>query len=203
MLVYHHCVNLEHVIYGALTAKYDYHKDDEPYGDANSWLEKQVGFYPLFLAVGMTEEDIRMTGYQNQWERVVGSETIGKDKDGHYISKNILRKKGEFPNHVLFSFKDLDGKFLDYMNWFIVLNSSHKNYDIADYEKKLILKPSWPKSKWLRKAKDNPHSVMLVTSKLYLPDADRIWVRNKKTKHILEKQGFDNVEVKRILVDDC
>jgi len=34
-----------------------------------------------------------------------------------------------------------------------------------------------------------------------LRQADRIWVRNQKTKKIMEKKGFENVFSKRIPVD--
>jgi hypothetical protein len=164
-------------------------------------VRKKVGFYPLFLAVGTTEEDIRMTGYQNQWAKVIGSKIVGRRNDGTYIQRNILRRKGEFPNDVLFSFEDVDGKFMDYMSWHLVLNASYKNYQMTDYEKGLIFKPSWPKSKWLKKAREDPHSVQLVTSTLYLPEAGRIWVRNRQTKNYLESMGFENVEVRRLFLE--
>ncbi len=37
--------------------------DEAAYG----WLADRLGFWPLFLAVGETEEDRRVTGYQMQW----------------------------------------------------------------------------------------------------------------------------------------
>lgn len=199
MLQYHHCRSLENVIYGEVKACPEH--TDPSFRDACLWLEEQVGFYPLFLAVGTTEEDIRMTGYQNQWGKVIGSKIIGKRADGTYIQRNILRGKGEFPNDVLFSFEDVDGVFMDYMYWHLVLNASHKNYRMTDYEKKLIFKPSWPRSKWLGKARENFHSVQLVTPTLRLPGAERVWVRNKQTRRLLESMGFEDVGVKRVLLE--
>ena len=163
---YYHCRNLESVVFGEVKAIPEY--SDKDLKGAYHWLEKEVGFYPLFCAVGTTDEDIRMTGYQDNW-RVK-------------VSFDEYRKKGCFPNQVLFRFKNVDGVFMDYDAWHLVLNSTRNNYEMSDYEKKLIFKPSWQKSKWLMKAKEKPHTVQLVTSKLYLHKADKISVRNEITK---------------------
>ena len=190
MLQYHHCMSLERVIFGEV--KPNPEQADSDFKGAYSWLEKQVGFYPLFLAVGQSEEDVRMTGYQNQWRKLL---VISK-KGNEYV------QKGQFPNDVLFSFMDVDGVFMDYDYWHLVLNASHKDYQMTDYEKRLVLKPSWPKSKWLRKARKNSHSVQLVVPSLFLPRAKRIWVRNQKTRKLVETIGFENVEVRRVLLEE-
>ncbi len=205
MLLYHHCMDLETVVYNEIVAdpKYSSSEDeiDEGFKQAYFWLEKEIRFYPLFLAVGATEEDISMTGYQNQWAVNIGSEPAGKREDGSDITRKIYRKAGEFPNYVLFSFEHVDGVFTDYCEWNIPLNRIMSGAsDITTYEKKLLFKYSWPKSKWLKKARDTAGSVQLVAPKLDLPNADRIWVRNKKTKYHIESMGFNNVEVKRIPV---
>lgn len=193
MLQYHHCTSLESVIFGELKASPEY--SDLDFKGAYSWLEKEVGFYPLFLVVGTTEADIRMTGYQDNWRlRVSYRYENGK-------TKGTYRKAGEFPNLVLFSFEDVDGVFMDYAYWHIVLNAN-PDYKITNYEKRLIFKPSWSKSKWLRKAKKEPHSIQLVTPMLYLPNAARILVRNHQTKKLLEEIGFNNIEVRRILLNE-
>ena len=83
-----------------------------------------------------------------------------------------------------------------------VLNARHKNYQMSNYEKRLIFKPSWKKSKWLLYAKKKPHSVQLVVPNLDLRKAKRVWVRNKKTKNFLESVGFRNVDMKRIKIED-
>lgn len=188
MLLYHHCRSLESVVYGEV--KPNPHFSDEFLKRAYSWMEQQLGFYPLFIAVGEAEEDIRMTGYENQWRRIVSKSQ----------KKTKYRTAGEFPNEVLFSFSNLEGVFTDYDYWIMVLNTEYKNYQVTDYEKKLLFKPSWNKAKWLRRARERPHTVQLVIPKLYLPDAEHIWVRNKKTKKQLEKIGFEGVEVKRLMV---
>lgn len=192
MLQYHHSRSLESVVFGEIKANPE-HSDPE-LRNAYSWLEKQVGFYPLFLSVGPTEEDIRMTNYQDNW-RVK-------------IFEDEYRKAGEFPNNVLFSFEDVDGVFVDYQWWNLVISSGHVDYQMTDDEKSLIFKPSWRKSDWLREAtkerdpEKESHWVDLVTPTLYLPDAKRIWVRNNQTKKQLETMGFENTEVRRLLLEE-
>lgn len=105
-----------------------------------------------------------MSGYPWQWGKVLTRSLAG----------NTYRKKGEFPNEVLFSFEHIDGVFMDYDQWHIVLNSAYKDYQITPYEARLIFKPSWNASDWIRKARKQPHTVQLVTPKLFLPDARRI-----------------------------
>ena len=185
MLQYHHCRSLESIVYGSVEGSPEH--ADKDFKDAYSWLEKEVGFYPLFLSVGTADEDIRMTGYQNQWRRILSEGSKGKE----------YRRKGDYVNDVLFSFEYIDGVFMDYNYWHIALSASYKNYRMTDYEKKLIFKPSWSKSKWLRKAKVAAHSVQLVTRELYLPDAGRIWVRNQQTKKLVSSMGFENIDSRR------
>ncbi len=200
MLLYHHCRSLESVVFGEVKSNPRYF--DSYLKNAYLWLKDEVGFNPLFLSVGTTDEDIHMTGYQNQWARIIGTKIVERRKNGTYIQKNILSKKGEFSNDVLFSFEDVDGVFMDYMNWHRVFNIGYKNQYITNYEKRLIFKPSWLKSRWLRKAREESHSVQLVTASLTLSDAQRILVRNKVTKKFLENMGFRNVEVKRIIISN-
>ncbi len=194
MLYYHHCRSLDSVVFGEINPNPKYFDPDLK--NAYLWLRKEVGFYPLFLSVGTSEEDLYMTGYANQWARIIGNKIVGRRIDGTYIHKNILRKRGEFPNDVLFSFEEVNGVFMDYMYWHFVFNIGLKNYHISNYKKRLIFKPSWSKSRWLRKAKDEPDSVQLITSKLNLPNAKRISVRNNQTKKLLE-----NIEIRRMLVN--
>ncbi len=180
---YHHTRPLEYIRYGNVS---QVKSDDEYYHRAFSWLEKQVGFYPLFMAVGKSEEDLQVTGYQGQWRRLLGT--------------NDYRKKGDIENQVLFSFEEQSGVYMDYMNWHLVLNATNRDYQMTDFEKKLIFKPSWKKSDWLRYARHNPAYVQMVVPDLDLSQANSIWVRNKDTKKRVEEMGFDNVEVRRLRV---
>jgi hypothetical protein len=195
-LLFHHSRKLEHCFPHRVTQR-RLHESEIPAEDiiferSYHWLEKEVGFYPLFMAVGDTEEDIRMSGYQNQWKRLVVS---GKDYKEY-------RQKGEVENNVLFSYKDLPGGvFMDYANWHLVLNSDYKDYQLTDREKRTIFRPSWNKADWLRFARKNPQYVQYVVPELDLTNADVISVRNAKTKRQLEQQGFTNVQVRRIKIE--
>ena len=199
MLLYHHCIPVSQVVYQRIFADRSF--TDQDFKDAVSWLERKVGFYPLFLAVGSAEEDIRMTGYHIQWARIAGTEITGKAPDGHNTWKHMLKKSGEHENYALFSFEHVDGIFTDYDYWHCVLNSSHCNYLIPQYIQQRIFKPSWKPAGWFRKAEDHPHTVQLVSESLDLPDAKRVWVRNKEAKRYLQSLGFSNVEVHRISLE--
>ncbi|MFC1697133.1 hypothetical protein ACFL1H_02275 [Nanoarchaeota archaeon] len=194
MLRYHHCRDLEAVVCGEVKGNPDYYDKDLKY--AYDWLAEQVGFDLIFLAVGNTYDDLLMTGYDHNWTRIIGSKIVGENRNG-YIQKNILRKKGEYLNEILFSYENIEGVFTDHDAWHITLAGPEH---MTPYYERLLFKPSYTKSKWLWYAKKNPHSVQLVVPKLNLAEADRIWCRNKKTKKYLEDLGFSNVEVQRIKV---
>lgn len=174
MLLYHHNRALDSVIYGTVRANPEY--ACEEFRDAYLWLEKEIGFYPTFLAVGKTENDINMTGYQDQWRK----QNSPKD------------------NYVLFSFENVTGVFMDFDWWHVVLNS--RDYSkITKRQKQRIFKYSWSNDDWLRKVRLENHPVQIVAPEINLSEAGRIWVRNKKTKKSLESLGFENIEVKRLL----
>lgn len=176
-------MDLERVIHGEIEANPKH--SDEIHKDAYQWLEKVVGFYPIFLGVGRGDNNVRMTGYQLNWR---------KEWNNYY------RETGRFQNLVLLSFEDIEGVFIDYQWWNLVLNPSYRERRLTDHDMRLIFKPSWRKGKWLRKARVEPFGVQLVTPKLNLSDAGRIWVRNNKTKELLKRMSFRNVEIKRIAV---
>lgn len=168
--------------------------EDADFRKAYHWLEKRVGFYPLFLGFGNADAE-RLTGYSNQWAVNIGTE----HRDGKLV--NILRKKGEFPNHVLFVF-DLESLsapvFTDYMYWCCILN-----YCINDDEPmrsfvRGLFRKSFGRTDWLRLASRKPCDVQVVVPKLDLRKACEVWVRNKATKAKLEAMGFENVVVKRL-----
>ena len=209
--MYHHCMDLTDITFGEIhpTAVHTYRKLVRDGLDlsnvvssfyvnelfANWWLEKQIGFYPLFLSVGSTREDINMTGYPYQWSRIVSSSYDQEKKK----MVNKLVRPGEFRNAVLFSFRKLEEVvYTDYGDWFEVLNYDWDVYPFPDRIRRYVLKPSWSESAWLRKAKKEPHHVMGVIPKLDLRLADRILVRNKKTARFLTELGFKNVRVKRL-----
>ncbi len=180
-LIYHHCRDLEGVEFG--TVKADPERTWEEFKPAYRWLADQTSLpesWPLFMAVG-EETPVYGTGYINQFRK-----------------KHL---KGDSRNSVLFSFheEDIEGFFSDY-GYFDIATNAGDPVRLNRNEIKWILKPSWDKEKWLKKAKKDNEAVQLVVPELHLPDAKRIWVRNKQTKRLLENMGFTRVEVKRLLV---
>lgn len=211
--LFHHCTDLKNLRYDVIYPAEEYTiraspvspKDlefDQFYLRSFKWWQKRAGFYPLFLAVGDTLEDIRMTGYDNQWRRIISSR--GKRVKGRFKTINTLRKAGTYPNYVLLSFDDVDGIYTDYDAWHIVLNEAGMDkgnkWDMKPHEFRQLTKPSYNKADWLRKARKEPHHVQLVTPYLDCRRAVRVWVRNLKTKRIVEAMGFRNVHVKRLRI---
>ena len=184
LLLYHHARPLDHSPCGSVKQERGLDADFE---GAYRWIEHHLGFYPLFLAVGATEDDMRMTGYQNQWRKKLG--------DREY------RRKGEIDNYVLFSFSDVPNSiFTDFHYWHIVLNGGHSNYQISNWAKKLIFRPTWDRDRWLGYARRKPHSVQLIVPELDISRAERIWVRNRETKKHLEGLEFANIAVRRLVL---
>jgi hypothetical protein len=162
------------------------------------WLEKELGFYPLFLAIG-TEEAAYVTGYQNQWRRFLGHDIQPGGK-----STKVYRKAGEFPNFVLFAFP-LDAvevrRYTDYQWWNIVLTECICGREVGKGMRRLLFKKSWDEAKWRRQAARDSHLVQVLAPEFDLDRAEFIWVRNQRTARALVAQGFDNVRVKRLPVE--
>jgi len=204
-MLYHHTRKLEHVHHGIVPAVRLSQVIPEPdcrarggcgdvwsdpwhdaalyYEPAYEWLSRQTGWWPLFLAVGTDDEDLLMTGYQNQF-----------------------RRQAESINDVMFSYEQLpDPKvFSDYDWWHLALNhggypldGSHLRHavELTDWQRRLIIKPSWRPSDWLRKARREPHSVQVVVPQLDLRQADRVYCRNQKTRMLLIGMGFSEQQV--------
>jgi hypothetical protein len=189
----YHVVPLDQVKRGKIVADARY--SDPEWLASYRWLEKQVGFYPLFLSVGGSEA-VYVTGYQNQW-RVF----IGGDFDNNKQYRKIHRKAGEFPNFVLFAFPLASvpkRQFTDYQWWNIVLTEVLCQREVGKGLHRRLFKYSWDEAKWLRHARRDSHFVQMLASELDLAQAEFIWVRNKRTQEALLKQGFKNVAVKRL-----
>jgi hypothetical protein len=169
---------------------------DSEWIPAYQWLENEIGFYPLFLAVG-DGNAAYVTGYQNQWRVHLG----GTMSDGKYVSKK--RKAGEFPNFVLFAFRqsELQGCFTDYQWWNIVLTDLLCERPIGQALYRYLFKKSWSRSKWLRTANGDGSAVQLLVPELDLSKAAFAWARNEKSAAVLRDMGFDNVSVKRLKVE--
>ena len=206
--LFHHCRPLAHVHFGTITQHHVLETpfcpgscdlSDDHYTNlwdlAYAWLEAQFGFWPLFIAVGATEDAIRTTGYADQWRRITAYAKAG----------NTYRARGEYPNDVLFSFaKPPAGIRYSDHDWFTmsVLNAItntgdlHHLRSIPDYERRLVLKPSWPASRWLRAAAGNRYTVQACVSEVDLRTADAIWCRSTSARACLLAMGFDPSKVK-------
>ncbi len=131
-----------------------------------------------------------MTGYQDQWRRLIGYDFRAERK--------IYRRKGEFPNYVLFSFDEehlREGVFIDEDAWWVFICGAFLNDradQITDARIRSVFKRSWPRSRWLREAKSENSQlpVCLLVSSLDLSKAARVWVRNKLTRERLVGTGF-------------
>lgn len=188
-MLYHYCMNFKDVRFGVLVPEPN--RCEPAYRPANQWLAEEVGFWPLFTAVGDSLDTFWITGYDMNWKRVIISSLKG----------NVLRKAGEFPNYVLFSFEHLDGIFMDYCHWHLVLNAHDINKEIGLVQKRWIFKPAWSRRKWLRYSLTvHPGNVQLICKELDLRQSKGVWVRNKKTMRTLENLGFSGIEVHRIPV---
>jgi len=203
VLLYHHCFPFEVVKLGKIrpairhtASKFGASSDSIDFEisaldvASNLWLKKRVGFYPLFFAVGSDEDNMRATGYADQWRKLISQSRTG----------NTYRPKGVFPNEVLFSFSEIENLvFIDVDYWFMVFNTMDEG--VNEHWAKIIFKKSWTKSKWLRKSRQSSCSVMAVAPEMDLRKAERIWVRNRQTQKALERMGFKNIEVKRLTLE--
>ena len=181
---YHHAIGLDHLgrIDGVLVP--DPALSDPDFLPAYRWAEREVGFFPLFLSVGTTADDMRMTGYQNNWQP--------PDRLGTHDPDPADRRL------VLFSFDSVAGVFSDYSAWHIVLNSSHCDYRVGRRYTSWILRRSWPTSRWLREARRCPHSVQLLAPRLDLREAVRVWTPDDESRRQVERLGYAGVRVKRV-----
>jgi hypothetical protein len=206
--LFHHCRPLEHVRFGLVTQHHALQTpfcpgpcpfDDDHYTDlwdlAYAWLAEQFGFWPLFLAVGDDENALYTTGYPDQWRRVTSWAKAG----------NTYRAKGEFPNDVLFSFAAAPPgiRYSDH-DWFTmsVLNAINHAEDhhglspISPYERRLVLKPSWTASRWLRAARGDRYTVQACVPALDLRTAAVVWCRSASSRTHLLGLGFLPSQVK-------
>jgi hypothetical protein len=113
----------------------------------------------------------------------------------------MYRKKGEFQNLVLLSFDHVDGVFMDDLRWNIAINACINGKHVSKQVRKMILKPSWNKRRWILSAEKGSLWVDLLTPDLSLDKASRISVRNQSTKKAMEKMGFRNIQALRIPVE--
>ncbi|MEI7649783.1 MAG: hypothetical protein WCJ47_08790 [Methanomicrobiales archaeon] len=137
-----------------------------------------------------------MTGYEDNWRIRTGGEFV----NGTY--NKIYWQKGDFPNLTLFSFEKIDGIFMDFMSWHIALNACMNGKSVTPAEQRMIFKPSWTRSHWIRAALTGTHSVQIIAPELPLQIVKRGYVRNIKTRQLLNRMGFSEIKVRRLKVDN-
>jgi|SRR6185437_12162652 len=148
------------------------------------WLERQIGFYPLFLAFG-TPLAIENTFYSHD-----SYECIPKERQ----SRNVL---AIFNLHAV-----RNCVFTDYDVW------AHSDADAfeaietgeepdADWQRALF-KPLWSRMQWFQKARRDPTSVQLLARRLDLRRAHEIWTQDEETLYEVQSRGLMNAKVRHL-----
>lgn len=159
---------------------------------AYSWLEEQIGYWPLFMACGSGRWALEMTGYPRQfggWHPEDPHDRLWNDQ-------------------VMFTYDSLphpDVRFTDYDWWHIVLNSVHCRghhdtwrVDPSDWGSRTIahiLKPSWSTARWMRHARQDDGNVQAHAPVLDLREADAVFCRNQARRRDLIRMGFSAEKV--------
>lgn len=217
---YHHCRPFAYVQAGVvcqarLTRIWeepdcrDYCTWDHPWCEQNhfetayEWLAQRCGFWPLFLAVGNQEDDLRLTGYDWQFRRKLPEETHPLQRRLQDEQRNLVLFSWRLPPHRQVVYSDHD-------NWHMVLNSVRNkrgggvhDLEVASDEpwtmkprwERSVLRPSWPASRWLAQARRRPGSVQAVVPELDLASADLITCRNQRTFEQLVAMGFERTRI--------
>jgi len=196
--LFHHARELAHVRPGPVTSTPLSRRLEEPdcppggcsgadafhmairFDAAYAWIAERLGFWPLFVAVGESDEDRRMTGYQDQWRRGASARA----------------------SMALFSWREPPpgAVFMDFTAWHIVLNrvefapgDPHRPRVLAlePHEERQVWKRSWRASDWIRMARRGRTSVQAVVPALDLAGADEVWTRNRAERARLIRLGFD------------
>jgi len=197
VMEFHHARILADVRYGIVRAAPGEGLADEHQRDfeaAYAWLERRLGFWPLFLAVGGSDADRRMTGYQDQWRKPLPGEQTQ-------------------PSRVLFSWAHAPpgAVLMDFDAWHIVLNSvervpgdpeARRVQEIGVASERALWKRSWSLADWLRAARRGA-PVQAVVPELDLRSAAEVWCRNREERRALVRLGFDasRVRTRRLTVE--
>lgn len=197
-LYFCHGMNLEQVKYGPIISGPEYANSDYQLS-AYLWLQKELGFYPIFLGVG-DERAVYQTGYHFNWQRKFLS---GYDASGKPLYQKISKERR--PHRVVFFFplETHQVVFTAYPEaWHNVIRHVAQHSDLPLQPDMLhqLFCPQFNYEQWLDLAMGSPMKLQAVTGKLDLTTAVMIWVSNKKARQQLEALGFKNVIVKRIKV---
>lgn len=193
-LLFHHCTDLEALLKGEILTG-DPQRAGQGYENSYKVWSDTFGFHPIFLAMGCGKETVEITGYPNQFSRVIAC-GYSQEKKRRVLT---LRPKGECPNRVLLSFEHVGGLAHKFTTWEDVLFWSFNSGKCpVRYLRRLKSQTQRPLESWMRSARKRDGYVQLCTPSLNPRSAARVWVRNQKTKKLLEKLGYQNVEVQRM-----
>jgi len=211
--LFHHCIPLEKLITvngDMVSSQHHSTDDDAAFIPAYTWWHDTFGFWPIFLAVGNGPNTLGMTGYPNQFGRVISSRWDEKRKR----SVRTLRPKGDMRNYVLLSFEEAECLPHNFDTWEnIICFSSPLPLPIGverdpalppyakipkQYVKSLVGQTKRKLSNWIKLAKKKDGRVQACAPRLDMTKVIEIKVRNQKTKKLLENIGYQNVEVLRV-----
>jgi hypothetical protein len=159
---------------------------DDVWHDEFRWLEKQIGFYPLFMAFG-NNYAIENTFYK------------GPESRGVHWRK-----------HTVLSIFELDALadvvFTDYDVWTHSCSEDMPRFSAATArltkrQRKWVdalFKPSWTREQWLQKASEDCTSVQLLVPSLDFRRASEIWTRGSRLQARLHASGLPNVRVRKV-----
>jgi hypothetical protein len=141
-----------------------------------AWLAAEVGFWPLFLAVGGSDAICLQSGYAHD----------------HSV------------RNVLFSYASLppQGVFLDHVAWHSILAAvqcSDRNHSIPHVDettRHAIFRPDLDKSAWLRLAAAEPGRVQAVAPSLDLRSAALVSCHDVDARTSLVDLGFSTDQVR-------
>lgn len=91
---------------------------------------------------------------------------------------------------------------MDFLAWFGPLNELADGKTSSDFKrvtakwKKHVFKPSYSESRWKRKAKNDPGTVIAIVPSLDLRTTTTIYARNRQIKKRLEKMGFESQKIR-------
>lgn len=193
--LFHHCTSLGALLKNEPLVGHPEWVNDSSYHQAYVVWAKTFGFYPLFFAMGRGPKTIEMTGYPNQFGRVISS-----GYDSHKKKPvRTLRPKGEMLNNVLLSFEHCDGIAHKFDAWNEVLCWALNDGKCPRrYVSRLIQQSRRSLSYWCSVAQRKDGFVQMCAERIDPKTACRVWVRNLETKRALDDLGYRGVEVRRV-----
>jgi hypothetical protein len=169
---------------------------------AYTWVEEEVGYYPVFLAVGAGMGSQRQTGYARQWKR------------------ELAEAKDEFSDRVLFTWSSRPHEATRHMLWepwddivqamIAAYDSPHdtargwraapglvlqarrefEEHVLSPRERERMWACERTDRGWLRVAR-RPGTVQAVAPELDLRTADLVRCRSQRSRRELIEKGFD------------